>query len=413
MLAEFHEPYNFLSSISVRRISLTKINRLLQIASLYVDVITSQVLSSIRSKHVSIPEHPNRILIFAYMGLGDAFMFQPAFHALLTRYPSAKVSIVAGKDSPVIEVLRRTASQLNRSLHCVYEANYKSLSIRERGEFNSKIIEGEYDLVVCTYMTPVPYFARAINSIPVRVGHTIPEVWYKPRPNSIFNVPVPLQQDHTHETSRHALLALALGADVPSVRVRLKLNDFERQFADDFWSENSLYKSFVVGTHFGASQIQNWKRWSANGFDATLKRYADKEARILLFGLEEERAGILDSVSSVKEKCIDLIGKLSIFEVAALLSKCDVMLANDSGLGHLSITVGVPTVRLFGMSDYWGYRSLDHPDRDVWIGIECSPCLQLGFLKPYNVHNCGHRNCMKLITPDQVVETLQAIENNI
>ncbi|MFI5201518.1 MAG: hypothetical protein ACHQNE_03955 [Candidatus Kapaibacterium sp.] len=31
------------------------------------------------------------------------------------------------------------------------------------------------------------------------------------------------------------------------------------------------------------------------------------------------------------------------------------------------------------------------------------PCLQLGMLKSYNVHTCGHKNCLKLITPAEEV----------
>lgn len=38
---------------------------------------------------------------------------------------------------------------------------------------------------------------------------------------------------------------------------------------------------------------------------------------------------------------------------------------------------------------------LDFPDL---LGV----LRNFGMLKPYNVHNCGHKNCMKLITPEEV-----------
>ena len=360
------------------------------------------------SSRPAVADDPAKILVFAYMGLGDAFMFQPTFRALLSRYPQAKVSIISGVRSPVIEVLRRTAGSLGRELDAVYEANYKELSPAERRSLNSLIVMEGYDMVVCTYMTPVPYFTRAISASPIRVGHTIPEKWYKPRPNAIFNISIALEQDKTHETERHARLAIALGIEVTDRSSALPLDDAELSFAEEFWREHQLHDARVIGTHFGASKIQNWKRWNDEGFDETLSRIADENSSVLLFGLEEERDGILASSRTARSQTIDLIGKLSIFQVAALLAKCDIMLANDSGLGHVAIAVGIPAVRVFGMSDYWGYRSLQFPQRDVWIGIECSPCLQLGYLKPYNVHNCGHRNCMNLVTPEMVTETFRA-----
>lgn len=340
-------------------------------------------------------------------------MFQPTFRALISRYPNAKVSIVTGKGSPVIQIFQRTASMIGGRLDRVFEADYKSLSNQERSRINQEIKDSRYDLVMCTYMTPVPYFASAIRSIPIRVGHTIPERWYKPRPNNIFNIRIPLEQDTTHETERHGRLVRALGIEVGSTDGILPLTDGELTFAESFWKQHQLDGRTVIGTHFGASKIQNWKRWNESGFSTTLTGVVDSDTTVLLFGLADEREGIIASASTVLDKCIDLIGKLSIFEVAALLSKCTIMLANDSGLGHLAMAVGTSSVRIFGMSDYWGYRSLRHPDRDIWIGIECSPCLQLGYLKPYNVHNCGHRNCMNLIAPEEVIGRFQAtVKNN-
>lgn len=336
------------------------------------------------------------------MGLGDAFMFQPIFRALLSRYPNAKVSIVAAKNSPVIQILHRTAASIGRKIDHVVEADYKSLTNQERAKIDGEIRRENFDLVICTYMTPVPYFAPSIRSIPYRVGHTIPEKWYKPRPNNIFNIQVPLEQDTTHETERHARLARAIGIEVGNTTAALPLTDEELAFAEDFWREHQLQDRKVIGTHFGASKIQNWKRWNEEGFSSTLANVVDSDTTVLLFGLEEEREGIMASAASVEDRSMDLVGKLSIFQVAALLSKCDMMLANDSGLGHLAMAVGTKAIRIFGMSDYWGYRSLSNPERDIWIGINCSPCLQLGYLKPYNVHNCGHRNCMNLITVEQV-----------
>ena len=166
----------------------------------------------------------------------------------------------------------------------------------------------------------------------------------------------------------------------------------------------------VIGTHFGASYAQHWKKWDDNRYAEVLKDLKLKYDPIFLhFGVASEEGQIAIATKFVESSSIYLAGKLSIFEVAVLIQRCNAILANDSGLGHIAMAVGTPALRVFGMSDYWGYRSLSDNHIDVFKGIWCSPCLQLGYLKSYNVHNCGHKNCMKLITIDEVLEGMERL----
>jgi ADP-heptose:LPS heptosyltransferase len=45
---------------------------------------------------------------------------------------------------------------------------------------------------------------------------------------------------------------------------------------------------------------------------------------------------------------VDLVGRLSLPEVAACLARCAVFVGNDSGLMHLAASAGAPTIGLFG-----------------------------------------------------------------
>jgi ADP-heptose:LPS heptosyltransferase len=48
---------------------------------------------------------------------------------------------------------------------------------------------------------------------------------------------------------------------------------------------------------------------------------------------------------------VDLSGKLTLVEMAAIAERCDLLIACDSPLLHLAAAVGTPTVGLFGLSD--------------------------------------------------------------
>ena len=45
---------------------------------------------------------------------------------------------------------------------------------------------------------------------------------------------------------------------------------------------------------------------------------------------------------------IDLVGRLTLPEVAACLGRCALFVGNDSGLMHLAAAAGAPTLGLFG-----------------------------------------------------------------
>ncbi len=340
------------------------------------------------------------------MGLGDALMFQPSLRALLKAFPLAQIDVIVGTESQSRPMLERLMQMEAREFHTIFEADFKSLSLSELRALNRKIKRARYDIIICTYMSPTPYFTSAILSAPIRAGHSFAwDKWYKPRPNQMFNFSVQLEQDHEHETSRHArLISKLIGEEVTYITPSITLNDFEKKFANTFWIKNELEGRIVIGTHFGASKAQNWKKWDDDRFAAVLSDLDIKYDPVFLhFGVASEKEQIEEASKFVKSSSLNLAGNYSIFEVASLLAKCNMMIGNDSGVGHIAMAVGASTLRVFGMSDYWGYRSLSDKHIDIYKGVECSPCLQLGYLKPYNVHNCGHKKCMKLITVSEVV----------
>ena len=348
------------------------------------------------------------------MGLGDALMFQPSLKALVAAFPLARFDLIVGKESQSRAILERLITMENREFDRIIEADYKSLSLSKLRQLNGELCSYGYDFVICTYMSPYPYFTDVIRSAAIRVGHSLPwDKWYKPRPNKIFNVSVRLEQDHEHETSRHLrLISELLESPAAYLTPFLQLSDDEILYAETFWHQHQLSGRMVVGTHFGASKSQHWKKWDDERYAKVLGGLAIKYDPIFLhFGIASEQDQIENATKLIQHSSINLAGKLSIFEVAALLNRCNVMIANDSGLGHIAMAVNTPTLRVFGMSDYWGYRSLSNDNIDIFKGIWCSPCLQLGYLKPYNVHNCGHKNCMKLITPDEVIADFDMLYN--
>tara|TARA_Y100001934_G_C12374653_1_gene788495 strand:+ start:3245 stop:4225 length:981 start_codon:yes stop_codon:yes gene_type:complete len=93
----------------------------------------------------------------------------------------------------------------------------------------------------------------------------------------------------------------------------------------------------------------------------------------LVFGskneIEKGEKFINDSQSvSIKSIC----GKYTLRESIAIISICNYTLATDSGLGHISAALGLPTISFFGA----GFDTITSPiGKNTKIIKHCSPCL--------------------------------------
>ncbi len=103
----------------------------------------------------------------------------------------------------------------------------------------------------------------------------------------------------------------------------------------------------------GLGPTANWaaKIWQPDRFAALFHALAAEfpGARAVVFGGPGERErGMARPLLSALPGAIDLVGRLSLPEAAACLSRCRIFIGNDSGLMHLAASAGAPTLGLFG-----------------------------------------------------------------
>lgn len=71
-----------------------------------------------------------------------------------------------------------------------------------------------------------------------------------------------------------------------------------------------------------------------------------------------------------------IAGKYSLRESMAMIKECKGAIATDSGLGHISANLGVPTVSLFGAGDPKGTSPIGPRTSVMNAEVRCSPCLK-------------------------------------
>ncbi|SDD07212.1 glycosyltransferase family 9 protein [Belnapia rosea] len=103
----------------------------------------------------------------------------------------------------------------------------------------------------------------------------------------------------------------------------------------------------------------NWDRkvWPAERFVALFRALtapgeplAGARAAILGGPGPQEAAMAAPVLAALGDRAVDLVGRISLPEAAAVLARSALFVGNDSGLMHLSAATGTPTLGLFGPS---------------------------------------------------------------
>ncbi len=160
----------------------------------------------------------------------------------------------------------------------------------------------------------------------------------------------------------------------------------------------------LLGVHPGSSTAHRMalKRWPAGHFRGVIERALGErpDLTVWLFAGPEEGELVASIAAGLGERVV-VVTDLPLMEVAQRIAACTCFLANDSGLMHLAVAVGVPTVGLFGPTDPARTAPRGHIALQA-RGVDCAPCWPLrgvGHRPP-----CAHAEplCMVRLTPDQV-----------
>ena len=148
-----------------------------------------------------------------------------------------------------------------------------------------------------------------------------------------------------HEVVRYLEVAALVGATAAGLEPRVSVTDRDLAESYDAVPEDARP---LVALHPGATDARRW--WPAERFAAVgdaLAAAGDGAARVVVLGVEEERPLVEAVLGAMGTEAEDLCGRLSLGGLAGLLSRCRLVVANDSGPLHLATAVGAATVGVY------------------------------------------------------------------
>ncbi len=323
-----------------------------------------------------------KILVRGTNWLGDAVMSLPALRALRQRCPQARITLLA----------RGWVADLYRREPCADEVliePQKWGALRRRRFDAAILLPNSFKTALDARLAGIP---RRIGYNRDRRGFLLTDPIPPPEPGET----PPHERFYYLELLRRAGLLDAL----PPAEPILLHGAEEARRAGFALFEQMGMKGPVVGVSPGA-QNSRAKQWIPQRFvESSVRAAATLGGGVAIFGSAAERGlcqAMAEAVRRTGVQVLGLAGETTLAQFIELAAACRVFLTNDAGAMHVASALGVPTVGVFGPTDYEATAPAGPVSLIVREPVECSPCM---------LRDCpiDHR-CMTGITAERVAET--------
>jgi len=330
------------------------------------------------ARHVE-PCSPDSILIIRPGGIGDAVLLIPAVINLKEAFPNASIDILAEKRNGSIFTLCSMIRRVffydrPRDLIGVFREKYDVVIDSEQSHYLSAII------------------ARLVKAS-LRIGFATNER------RRLFSHAVAYNHDNYEVDSFRALLAPLGVLPARNGTPFLKLTDQAMAQAAGLLSGRS--HRHLVAIFPGASIPE--KRWGSNRYRVIAKRLLEAGCAVLVVGGPQDQEATTKVSGGLD--VLNLGGRTTLAETAAVLKHADVVLSGDSGVFHVATGLNVPTVSLFGPSNRSKWAATGERCIVLSKEIDCSPCSIFGSTPKCLID----AKCMKDISVDEVFKAVMSL----
>ncbi len=341
-----------------------------------------------------------KILIRTPNHLGDCIMAMPMINETREAYPGSTVTVLTPEH---LSDLFTSNPGIDRILTIPTHHVHGVIGVFKVKEI---ISSDEYDI---GYVLPPSFGAASsfkLGGVKERIGYIADGrrmLLTKPLP-----LPTPLNSEHR---SKVYFDLLRRGGGVSLEYVKPKV----------FLSEADGEAAFKLLVGFGVSESDRYaviafravaesRRWGTENYTELCRRlHSVYSLKVVLVGTEENRKvgdEIAGAAGGAEGLTVNLAGKTSLRELAAVCSRAVVFVGNDSGPAHLVAAVGAPLVVLSGADDPQETSPMASKKRLIIRDqLECISCVK----NKCPLKGDAFMRCMTEITVDSVMAEVAAL----
>lgn len=330
-----------------------------------------------------------KILIIQTAFIGDVILITPLIRALHELYPKAQLDALV---VPGAAKLLENNPHLNRVIP--YAKRQTSL-----WKMAAKLKNNGYQLAVSPHSSGRTHLLLWLAGSKRRIGFD--RSWLP----WLLTDKIP-HPTNMHKIKKNLLLLKFLSPKEFDMQTELfpAVNDYQK--ADELAAmfEGKPLIALAPGS------IWATKCWLLERFVQLAAELVRHGYGIVLIGAESDRekcCAVENAIAGESKAVLNLAGKTNLLESAALISKCSLMVCNDSGALHIANAMQTRVFAFFGPTvQSIGYYPFRDGDRVFETELNCRPCGSHG----HQQCPLKHHDCMRRI---EVQPVLEAVLNTI
>lgn len=345
-----------------------------------------------------------RVLVIKLRHHGDVLLASPLFGALRNHAPHLEIDALVYRDTAEMLTLHPAIAQI----HTV-DRNWKraGLFAQFRAEWRllSALRERHYDLVI--HLTEHNRGAWLIRLLGARYGvaeksHGKGRFWRNSFTHFYSRV-ARGNSRHMVESHLDALRRIGVQPTVGERRLALVPGAEAEAFVEQELERHGLRGQPFIHLHPTSRWL--FKCWPEQNMSALIDALHAAGQRVVLSAAPDaaEMAMMRRIVAPLNTPAIDLSGKLSLKQLAALAGRARLFVGVDSAPMHIAAAMQTPVVALFGPSGEQEWGPWMTASRIVTSGHSCRPC---------SLDGCGSgkiSDCLSAISVEQVLAAIYEV----
>ncbi len=328
----------------------------------------------------------NKVLIVQTAFIGDVILITPLIRESKKIFSNSLIDVM---------VIPQTSNILENNPHINSIILFDKRNNKLKSFFRTlKLVrKNKYDLVLSPHSSFTTALIIWLASIPTRIGFARWAAQYflthrLPHPENILKI-----KKNLNMLSYFSKEKLSIQTEIfPTKEMFSK--------ADNILLGMKKVTNKIIAVAPGS----NWftKRWPIEYYKTLVEYLNNQNYGIIFIGSKEER-DICEEIKPI-DKFVNTAGELSLLQSAAVISKCDLIVCNDSGAMHIANAVKTDVFVFFGPTvEKIGYFPIGVNDKVFQTDLECRPCSSHGG----NKCPLEHFNCMRILEPKMVLKEIE------
>lgn len=182
-----------------------------------------------------------------------------------------------------------------------------------------------------------------------------------------------IKSDHnlSSEIERNNHFVKELGISDFQISPNIWLDESDEKFAEEFFTQNNLNENNAIVLFAGAQHAVRLYYDYGKAINEALK---GKDFKVVLLGSTGDREINEINAQSIDLPVIDITGKTSITQSAAIIKKSPAVIGAETGMAHIACAVGTPNIILLGGGHFGRFMPYSNLTSIVALPLDCYGC---------------------------------------